>query len=415
MAMILFGISALEWHRTPPGVLDAAAEEQPHAGLPDQSEHHSSQARRSNTPSFIRTIDRERNGTLVGVSPPFHIVDPSATRGRYPDIVVHSSQVKPNELELIAPGLFVTTPERTVLDLCRTNSTGAIAALMCELCGLYTTIPKTDRLDAAIDMLLKQRGEQSSQKTIRNREESKTCARLDGNSHAPTLAAFLDTDGNRCVFPKGGDAWFPCIGRDGRRTPLWKRPPLCTIESLIACAELNKGATGIQRFRRALRYVVEGSGSPAETICAILMGLNRNIGQEGLPPIQLNRRINLDELAASSLGRATCVVDILWADGPRIRPGCCVEVDGAAFHDDSKIDPSKLRGTNTDSVRRAALAQMGLDVVTVAWSQLKDLQQWDIVVNHMYKKLGLERRAFDTTSLLKRERLHGELMNADIH
>lgn len=412
--MTLFGISALERHRTPPDIFDASAEEPSHAGQTDHDEHRPAPTRRSNTPDFIRTIDRELNGALIGVSPPFHIVDPSATRGRYDNIVVHSSNAKPSELDLIAPELFVTTPERTILDLCRTHSTGAIAALMCEMCGLYTTIPSTDRLGPAVDALLKQREDQAGQQTKRDQKESGGHARSNEGARRPILAAFLDAKGRRCVFPESGDAWSPCVGRNGKRTSLWKRPPLCTIESLLACAELNKGTTGIQRFRKALQYVVEGSGSPAETICAILMGPNRSLGQEGLPPIQLNRRINLDDLLASSLGQNSCVVDILWADGPRVRPGCCVEVEGATFHDDSKIDPSKLRGTNTDSARRAALAQTGLDVVTIAWSQLEDLEQWDIAVDLMYRNLGIERQAFNTASLLMRKQLHSELMDADI-
>lgn len=422
MATILFGISALEHHCTPPGACDFAAEEslihgenpcasaegpRPSPRLPE--------ATRANAPDFVRIIDRQFNGALIGVSKPFHIIDPRATRGRYTDFVIHSSNVKTGELIPIADGLYVTTPERTILDLCRDHSTGAIAALMCEMCGLYTTVPNTERLTDTLDALSSKR-EMSCSKTRRS-DLSHSGAASTGSKpvRVPYVAAFLDANGMRCDFSSMKNAWTPCIGRNGKRTSLWKRPPLCTIDSLIACAENNRQAPGIQRFRKALRYVVEGSGSPAETICAILMGPNRRLGQEGLPPAQLNRRVRLDDMSASSLGQETCVVDILWTEGARIRPGCAVEVEGAAFHDDSKIDPSKLRGTNADSARRAALAHMGLEVVTIAWSQLENLEQWDTVVDLIYRKLGIKRTPLGVNCLMRREQLHHELMHAGIH
>lgn len=395
----------------------AAEEPLSHGDMGDEP-HYLPQMRRANAPSFIRAINSEYQGALLGVDPPFHIVDPHATRARHKNVAVHSARITRDELIPISGSLLVTTPERTILDLCRSNSTGVIAALMCEMCGLYTIAPSTQRLDDAIGCMLDSQGkarlESRGAPGVAHSPE-KSARPWQTSSGGPVFAAFLDVDGARCDYSMMHNSWTPCIGRNGRRTSIWKRAPLCSIESLLACANNNAGTAGVQRFRRALRYVVEGSGSPAETICAILMGPNRAIGQEGLPPIQLNRRVILDDISSSALNQSTCVVDITWPDGQRVRRGCCVEVDGAAFHDDSKIDPSKLRGTNTDSARRAALAHMGLEVVTISWSQLENLEQWDTAVDVMYKHLGLTRRPLSAACLIKRQQLHDELLNDQVH
>ncbi len=423
MATILFGISALEYHCTPPAAIDRADEVTACHGDSHDGIVHLPRSLRKNASDCMLVLDQQLNRSLVGLSEPFHIIDDRAARRCDDSVVFRSAQtIHPDELIPICPGLLVTTPERTLLDLCRDFEAGAVAAVICEMCGLYTIVPETDRLTPLLDDLARidpfEDSVTATSASSAPKSELSGVKRHTGSAFGTRkrlVSAFLDSDGKRCDYQEIADTWTPCIARNGTRTTLWKRPPLCTLESLIACADANAKATGIQRFRKALRYAVEGSGSPAETICALLMGPDRRLGQEGLPPVLLNRRVTLNDLASDALGSRTCVVDISWQETKEFHPGCCVEVDGAAFHDDSKIDTSKLRSVNNDSVRRAALARCGLEVITVTWSQLADLSQWDIVVDLIYNKLGIKRRPPSKACLTRRERLHKELLEKAIH
>ncbi len=266
---------------------------------------------------------------------------------------------------------------------------------MCEFCGLYTIVNMTDRLESALERI----------------------PQPEAHGYRTQLSAYYDQNGSTLSFAKQEDQgalWESCIQRNKKASNLWKRPPLCTIDELVGYASTAGGAYGIQKFRRALRFAVPGSGSPAETIAALLMGPERRLGQEGLPAFLMNRRVFLDEIGALSLEQRSCVLDISWPDGSKVREGCCVEIDGAAFHDDSLIDPSKLRSVNKDSARRAALAHMGIEVVSLAWSQLIGLGRWDIAMDLVYEKLGIERPVPSVAFLKKRNKLREKVFAPDI-
>ncbi len=383
MATILTDISALQFHRTPPAALlmDLHSSDNPEG----PARPFTMDVRRRNAPECYKRINAELNGVLAGVTPPFHVIDTDMIRNRTPHLILHSwDPPQSRELIHLSEGLFVTSPEQTLFDLSRTHKPVAVAKLMYEFCGLYTLAPLSQTL-------------QTSASATHN-----VCPRMGTN-----LGAFYRANGTpRSFLSHGGSplAWEPCIQRNGNTSSLWKRPPLCTIDGLASFAAVHEGERGIGTFKQALRYIVPGSGSPAETIAALLLGPERWLGQEGFSNFSLNRRVALSGLARESLGQDVCVVDITWCDGPKVRPGCCIEIDGSAFHDDSLIDPHKLRSVNEDSARRAALAHMGLEVVTLSWSQLVDINRWDTAMDLVYRKLDLYRRP-PTCAFLKRREL----------
>lgn len=388
MATILTDISALQFHRTPPAALlmDPHPGDHPaNAACPFTMD-----ARRRNAPECYKRINAEIDGVLAGITPPFHILDTDMVRNRAPHLILHSwDPPQSRELIHLSEGLFVTSPEQTLFDLSRTHKPVAVAKLMYEFCGLYTLAPLIQTL------------------------QTSTSAQNNMRPHASTnLGAFYQANGTPRSFLSCDNsplAWEPCIQRNGNTSSLWKRPPLCTVDGLASFATAHESERGIGTFKQALRYVVPGSGSPAETIAALLLGPERWLGQEGFSNFLLNRRVALSGPARESLGQDVCVVDITWCDGPKVRRGCCIEIDGSAFHDDSLIDPHKLRSVNEDSARRAALAHMGLEVVTLSWSQLVDINRWDTAMDLVYRKLNLYRRPPTCAFLKRRERFRREV------
>lgn len=392
MATILCDISALQFYRTPPWVVGSSsppknASETGNALFPSVS--------RQNATEASIALSSHLHTALAGVSEPFHIIDSSGRFIRTKHITCHRTKTpSKHEIVPLGNGLYVTSPARTILDLAHRYGSVASAKIICEFCGLYTLANETDRLKDALDHTPQPKPQKYQQ-----------------------LTAYYNQNGAPVAFGEqenAGAFWEPCIRRDAKKSGLWKRPPLCTIDELVSYENTVDGVYGIRAFRRALLLAFPGSGSPAETIAGLLIGPKRGLGQEGLPPFLMNRRIYLDELACLALGQRSCVLDISWPDGPSILKGCCVEIDGAAFHDDSLIDPNKLRDTNRDSARRAALAHMGVEVVTLSWSQLADLEQWDIAMDLVYQKLDMRRPAPSAAFLEKRNTLRKDALAQDI-
>lgn len=391
MAVVLVDISSLQIHRTPPAARDPnlcpeLPEATTHALLPSAS--------RRNAPASARALLPHLATALAGVTAPFHIIDIEGRRTHAPHIALH--EIEPpakNELIPIAEEVYVLSPERTLFDLCRTNDPVAIAKLMCEFCGLYSISPDTRRLREIARQL----------PSAYSSSPTKLAAYYNSSG---TPRSFVDTHGNPY-------SWEPCFQRNGSMSTLWKRPPLCSLDDLAAFSNGIGASMGIRAFRKALRLAVSGSGSPAETIAAILMGPNRRLGQEGLPSFLLNRRVPLSGLAREALRQNYCVVDISWPQGSTPMQ-CCVEIDGASFHDDSLIDPRTLRSVNKDSARRTALAHMGIDVVSIAWSQITDIDQWDATMDVIYRKLGITRPLPSPAFLRRRENLRQQLLLPDI-
>ncbi len=392
MATIICDISALQFYRTPLWVIGGPTLDT--AAHPMQTNIFPATFRK-NTSQCVVALSHHLYSTVAGISPPFHIIDTDRQFIRGDSIVCHNVRVPASrEIIPLGEGLYVTTPERTILDLACKYGDIAAAKIMCEFCGIYTMVNMTDRLRDALERI----------------EQPRYSGRRAG------VTAFYRQNGSTESF---GDLesqaarWEPCIKRNNTQSSLWKRPPICTLDELGAYANNLDGAYGIKAYRRALRFAFPGSGSPAETLAGRLMGPARGLGQEGLPPFLMNRRIYLNELNHLALGQRSCVVDISWPNGANIRKGCCVEIDGAAFHDDSLIDTTKLRDINTDSARRAALAHMGIEVVSLAWSQLADLEKWDIAMDLIYEKLGIARPLPSAAFLKKRNKLREDVFAPD--
>ena len=386
---ILYGTSALECLRTAPTLRELAF-----------SPRHAAALRRA-APKLVRRVDsspearileREMLGPLKGVSFPVHVLSETGNRNATPQLVRHVRREDLDEADLLQIGdrLFVTAPRLTLLHLARTHSLAAVTLAMMECCGLYATPTNTSRLQQAADLL-------------------EDAGRLGGGSKR--YAAFLDCSGRELWTPdplgRGAD-WEVCYTPEGERTSLWKRPPLCSVGELRRYAHTLSGAHGAKRFRQAARIAMAGAGSPLEAQAALLASGPRRLGCEGLPAFTLNRRIGPAE-RAGTVGAATGVADLCWTDGATGAPILDCEVNGGLFHTANRVrDAARVAGN--DAKRKAALEHRGIAVEVLTFAQMIDVDQWDLFVDLLARRLGVRRPAATPTFVQRRARFRRDLL-----
>ena len=134
-----------------------------------------------------------------------------------------------------------------------------------------------------------------------------------------------------------------------------------------------KGTRGIAKARNALRKVLDGSLSPMESSCAILLTLDRRLGGYGVQAPVLNARIELGTDASRTSRLSYCMIDLYW---PQARFG--IEYDGAPFHTDDARD---IR-------RELVLANLGVSTRRLTAEQLLDQRQFRLVVREASMALG---------------------------
>lgn len=391
MAAIICDISALEYYRTPPQARDLQL------STDDTLAQHipSNIARpRANSSDIVFTLHRNICGPLKGISFPVHIATTDNRRFRAPQVKWHDlRRLSPADVIPVSEGLYVTSPARTLFDLARNRTRGAIAKLFMEFLGLYTSVAQRPLISDALAQL------------------GSNCS---SEGSTTTFASYYDTKGRPIQFAdelNETPPWICCDDNGGHANTLWKRAPLCTLDDLVEFAQRMGGAHGIDVFRQAIEMVTPGSGSPLESLVALLLGPSRRRGQEGLPKFCLNRQVSVPRDFTESLHSPVLVPDIGWfAENPRKLLGYC-EADGADYHMPKDV---RRRRFYNDSIRRAALAHICETTVTITYPQVADLQKWDMLLDLIYRMLGLESRKPTVAFLQKRDQLHRELMSPGI-
>ena len=140
--------------------------------------------------------------------------------------------------------------------------------------------------------------------------------------------------------------------------------PLTNIKKLSAYLDKATRMYGRMDAMRALRFILEGSASPMETILAMLLTLPYKLGGYGFPKPQLNYRVEVSDKVTSSKFKTTSrpafYCDLYWPDKK-----IAVEYDSDEYH------LGALR-IEKDAIRRNALESAGVRMVTVSRRQLTD-------------------------------------------
>lgn len=179
-----------------------------------------------------------------------------------------------------------------------------------------------------------------------------------------------------------------------------RQEPLTSVEQLRIFTQSIEGLPGIKRARRAARFVLPGSASPAETNLALLLHLPYSMGAYNVRTPLLNHRIDLDRRARALASKPFVRCDLCW---PEAR--LCIEYDSDAQHTGSER-------IARDSKRRNALISMGYSVITVTKRQLYSRLEMDGIARAVAKALGTRIRPCVSDFEDRTFKLRAELLGA---
>lgn len=159
---------------------------------------------------------------------------------------------------------------------------------------------------------------------------------------------------------------------------------LTTVAQLGRFLEAAQGLRGLDKARRAVRYLINGSASPMETAFAMLLCLPYALGGYGIRRPQLNYRTEVPASLRAEAGRSICVFDMCW---PALRLAC--EYDSNTWHSDAAaIDKDARR-------RNAMLILFGYRSITVSWAQVVDPAAFNRLARQIARATGKRLRYRD--------------------
>lgn len=176
------------------------------------------------------------------------------------------------------------------------------------------------------------------------------------------------------------------------------RKPLATIATLGRYAAKAQGVHGVKPAVKALKFVVEGSASPMETILFMLLCLPTSLGGYGLELPCLNYCIVVPEGARKLVHQEAYWCDLYWK-----KAKLAVEYDSDMFH----TDTNRIAH---DAKRRNELAHLGLTVASVTRRQVYDAREFDETAHLIARRIGKRLRCSRKDALTKRYQLRQLLL-----
>lgn len=178
-----------------------------------------------------------------------------------------------------------------------------------------------------------------------------------------------------------------------------KAPPVTSVPKLERCVDRLSGVKGAKQTRRALGFVREGSRSPMETTSFLLASLPQRMGGYGAGRPLLNARIDVPPSKRALVSKSCYYCDLYW---PEAR--LALEYDSDECHTGTE----HIFG---DSSRRADLALLGVEVVTLTRLQVMRTDEFDKVMALVEKRLGKRGRVGGPEWIRKRAALRRELLD----
>ena len=167
---------------------------------------------------------------------------------------------------------------------------------------------------------------------------------------------------------------------DKRKGFIGGMPQLTNISKLNSYIQKSTGSHGRKTAIKALRFLIDGSASPMETILTMLLTLPYKLGGYGFPKPQLNYRIEVSDKVTSSkikqTSRPTFYCDLYWPDKK-----IAVEYDSDEYH-------SGAFRIEKDAIRRNALESVGVRMITVSRRQLTDATKMREISEVLSRLLG---------------------------
>lgn len=172
--------------------------------------------------------------------------------------------------------------------------------------------------------------------------------------------------------------------------------PLTNTRKIAAFLKAAEKARGKEKAIRALKYVIDGSRSPMETMTYMLLCLPAMMGGYGLPKPELNATIPLNDEAKTIARRQHCEGDLCWPD---------VQLD-IEYHGEVHVGAAQMK---SDVGRELGIEHMGWRVITVTSPQVFDSDQFEVVAKEAAAKIGKRLRKSVLDATLQRGALYHEL------
>lgn len=162
-----------------------------------------------------------------------------------------------------------------------------------------------------------------------------------------------------------------------------REAPLTSVAKLRAFIESAVGARGRAKAARALRYILDKSASPMETVLAMLLCLPNKLGGYGIPAAQMNYHVDVPSRMRKLADRSYCECDLCW---PEVH--LCLEYDSELHHAD-------LDRRQSDARRRNTLLALGYTVVTVSYDQVANNASFNRLAHQTAQRVGKRLRLRD--------------------
>lgn len=179
-----------------------------------------------------------------------------------------------------------------------------------------------------------------------------------------------------------------------------RKEPLTSVGELKSFIESAPNAYGRAKALRAVRYLMDGSASPMETVLAMLLCLPYKLGGYAIPRPALNYRVDVPPSMRKLADRSFCVCDLCW---PAAK--LSVEYDSKRYH----TDPERQ---DSDARRRNMLIALGYTVVTASWNQVTDGGAFNRLAQQVAKRTGKRLRYVDPAFTRKHIALRDELLES---
>ena len=183
---------------------------------------------------------------------------------------------------------------------------------------------------------------------------------------------------------------------------------LTSIKAIKALADHMIDVNGKKKVLRALRYIINGSASPMETILVMLLTLSHKLGGYELPAPELNKCIDLKSTVKQRSRepiyrpeKSYYICDLYW---PKAK--LAVEYDSDSYH-------TGADRIARDSKKRLDLDALGITVITVTSRQIRYADEFETLAMSIAKKLHKRVRYRNPQFQQAERELRGLLLNKD--
>ena len=180
-----------------------------------------------------------------------------------------------------------------------------------------------------------------------------------------------------------GDQASRAFFRQPRRTPddtletRWNGPKITPATTATELDDYLANLTrikGVGPARKALRYLMDGSASPGESILAIMTTLPCHLGGYGFKDVRLNPAIPVDG-ARRRLTRADAY-----------HPDCYLKQLDIDLEYESNLHHSKPSDIAHDKARRNDIQALGIEVWDVTWDMLSHIDSLDLLFDQILER-----------------------------